>query len=86
MATPIPSKSRISAIPNRLAEIRSAAGVSQAALSRELNIDKSTVWRWEQGSRQVPDDVKLWLAARFGVTVPYLMGWPESPVELDSAA
>ncbi len=64
--------------PNRLAEIRTTAGVSQSALARELDIDKSTVWRWEQGKRQIPDETKLQLAARFDVSVSELMGWPET--------
>lgn len=62
---------------NRLAEIRTAAGLSQSALARELNIDKITVYRWEKGRRGIDDATKLWLAARFDVDVAYLMGWPE---------
>ena len=64
--------------PNRLAEIRTAAGVSQSALAQELGIDKSTIWRWEQGKRQIRDETKLQLAARFDVSVLRLMGWPET--------
>jgi transcriptional regulator with XRE-family HTH domain len=71
--------------PNRLAEIRAAAGMSQAALARELNIDKSTIWRWEQGKRKISDDTKLRLAALFGVSVAHLMGWPEQPTDRDAA-
>lgn len=68
--------------PNRLAEIRTAAGLSQSQLARELNIDKVTVWRWEKGQRGIDDTTKLWLSARFNVSVPYLMGWPEPEPEV----
>lgn len=62
---------------NRLAEIRGEAGLSRAALARELEVDQATVWRWENGERNLSDETKLRLAARFDVSVPYLMGWPE---------
>lgn len=68
--------------PNRLAEIRSAAGVSQMDLAGELGVDKSTLYRWERGDLGIKDDTKLWLAARFNVSVPYLMGWPEREPEV----
>lgn len=63
--------------PNRLAELRQAAGLSRPALARELNVDQMTVYRWEKGRLGIKDERKLWLAARFDVSVPYLMGWPE---------
>lgn len=61
--------------PNRLAEIRSAAGISQMDLASELGIDKSTLYRWERGELGIKDERKLQLAARFNVTPGYLMGW-----------
>lgn len=70
--------------PNNLAALRRAHGVSQSALARELNIDKTTVWRWEQGKRQIADDMKLRLAERFDVTPAQLMGW--DPLPLSEAA
>lgn len=60
---------------NRLAELRTAAGITQAGLAHEMGVNTSTVWRWEQGRRTMPDAVKLRLAARFGVSVSDLMGW-----------
>ena len=61
--------------PNRLRELREAAGLSRRRLSVELDIDSSTIFRWERGERNIPDPQKLWLAQRFGVTRAYLMGW-----------
>lgn len=63
--------------PNRLAELRQAAGLSRLALSRELDVDPQTIYRWEKGTLGIKDERKLELAARFDVTPGYLMGWPE---------
>lgn len=63
--------------PNRLSELRVAAGLSQSALARELEVDQVTVWRWEKGRMAIRDAHKLALAQRFGVTVAWLMGWPD---------
>lgn len=60
---------------NRLAELRNAADISQSALSHELGVDASTIWRWEHERVGIPDRQKVVLAERFGVTVGYLMGW-----------
>ncbi len=60
---------------NRLAELRRAHEVSQAALAHDLGVNTSTVWRWEHGRVAIPDAQKTELARRFGVTAGYLMGW-----------
>lgn len=68
--------------PNRLTELRNAAGLSRTALARELNVDPHTLYRWEKGRLGIKDERKLELAARFNVSVPYLMGWPEPEPEV----
>ncbi len=60
---------------NRIAALRAAAGVSKAALARELSVDASTLYRWERGKVGIPDEQKVALALRFGVTVDEMMGW-----------
>lgn len=64
---------------NRLAELRIAAGLNQTALAFERGVTANTVYRWETARVPIPDKHKLALAARFGVTPGYLMGW--EPVE-----
>lgn len=64
--------------PNRLAELRKAHKVSRAALSRDLGVADTTVWRWEHGQVAIPDAHKRTLTARFGVTVEYLLAWDEA--------
>lgn len=71
--------------PNRLKELRLAAGLSRPALGRELNVDPMSLFRWENGGRGIKDERKLQLAAYFGVSVCYLMGWPESCPDREAA-
>ncbi len=67
--------------PNRLAELRSATGLSQTALAYERGVTSATIYRWETGRVPIPDTQKLALALRFGVTPGYLMGWEPGEVE-----
>jgi transcriptional regulator with XRE-family HTH domain len=64
--------------PNRLRELREARDLKRHDIAARLRVDPSTVYRWEDGRAQVPDEAKLNLAKFYGVTVSYLMGWPES--------
>jgi transcriptional regulator with XRE-family HTH domain len=60
---------------NRLQELREAAGVKRHELAVELDVDPSTVYRWEIGRTSIPSDLIPRLAARFGVEPAHLMGW-----------
>jgi hypothetical protein len=42
-----------------------------------IDKDQTTVYRYETGQTPIPDDVKAQLAAYFGVSRAYLMGWDE---------
>jgi transcriptional regulator with XRE-family HTH domain len=39
----------------KLADWRTAAGLSQQALAEELGVDFRTIWRWENGKRRPRD-------------------------------
>lgn len=67
--------------PNRLRELREAAGLKPYDIAAQLRVDQSTVYRWENGLSPIPDGAKLDLAERYGVTASYLMGWPEKAEE-----
>jgi len=58
----------------RIAGLRKAAGLSQAALGRALRDDIMTVNRWENGRSMPSTGALLRLALRFGVTVDHLLG------------
>lgn len=64
--------------PNRLGELRRQRGLRLIDVAAEVSKDTSVVSRYESGSVQIPDDVKGDLAAFFGVSRAYLMGWDDS--------
>lgn len=58
----------------RLKELREEKGISINKLARELNVDHSTIVRWEKGER-VPTIDNLYLVAKyFNVSADYLIG------------
>lgn len=61
--------------PNRLVELRKAAGLSQEALAREVGVAHSTAWRWEHGQMKVSQASMRKLCALFGCSVEHLLGW-----------
>jgi transcriptional regulator with XRE-family HTH domain len=71
---------------NRIRRLRRHEGLTLKALAAEidgagLNCSESTLSRWENGSRPIPDPVKLFLAERFEVSVAYVMDWPDAGVD-----
>lgn len=62
---------------NRLRELREARGLKLYDISAAIRVDPATVSRWERGVSEVPDLAKFQLAEFFGVSVTYLMGWPD---------
>ena len=71
--------------PNRLRELRLGHGLKHYDISARFRMDPSTVWRWENGRSTIPDAIKLELAETYGVTVAYMMGWPEQVCDEASA-
>lgn len=62
---------------NRLRVLRIEHGLDLTSLAAELGKSVSTYTRYETGATRVPDDVKLHLAGKYGVTPGYLMGWDD---------
>lgn len=61
----------------RLKELRLAAGYSQQALAKKLQVVRSTIAMWETGGSN-PDNVMLQkIADTFNVSVDYLLGREE---------
>lgn len=61
---------------NRIEALRNASGLSRAGVADRLGVTERTVYRWEKGEVQIPDEQKLALADLFGgVSVVYMMGW-----------
>lgn len=61
---------------NRIREIRTQRGLRLAQIAAPLDVDQSTVYRWEEGAN-IPDSQKFALAVVLETDVPYLMGWTE---------
>jgi transcriptional regulator with XRE-family HTH domain len=65
--------------PNRLRELRQAAGLSRAELAVKLGMSEGAVIRWELRMAGIPDKRKPTVARILGTTVEELMaGWPEA--------
>lgn len=64
----------------RIAMLRESAGMSQVELAAGLGVSsQQTIERWESGvTKEIPDKHKLAMAELFHVSVPFLMGWPET--------
>lgn len=65
---------------NRLRELRLRNGGDPTALAADLGKSHSTYARYEAGTTAIPDEIKLALAARYGVSVEHLMGWDSEAV------
>lgn len=65
--------------PNRLAELMATAQCRPAEIAVAIDRDVTMVNRYSRGLTPIPDDIKSKLAAYFGVTRAYLMGWDETP-------
>jgi transcriptional regulator with XRE-family HTH domain len=64
--------------PNRLAELREEAGMTQEALASALMVAPSTIYRWEARKVQISDGRRAELALLFGCSIARLMCWDES--------
>ena len=61
---------------SRIESLRNASGLTRAQLADRLGVHARTIYRYERGDVQIPDEQKLEMARIFGgVSVPYLMGW-----------
>jgi transcriptional regulator with XRE-family HTH domain len=61
---------------NRIAECRAKAGLKREHVAVRIDVNPSTVFRWEKG-KAVPSDKLRALANCLDVDVDYLMGWDE---------
>lgn len=62
---------------NRIASLRKAQDISAEELAVHLKVSRAAICRYELGRAGVPDRHKLSLAELFGVSVSWLMNWPD---------
>lgn len=65
----------------RLKELRKAHAMTQAALAERLELDKSTVAKYEASDVTPSSEILMKLADIFGVSVDYLLGRVDSPAD-----
>lgn len=63
-----------SVIGDRIRSLRSEKNMTQMELATALHISNTTLSQYEGGQRIPSDEVKILMAAYFGVTVDYLLG------------
>lgn len=70
----------------RIKEARKAKGMTQEELAKACKTIKQTIYKYENNIiTNIPSDKIELLASALGVSVSYIMGWPEAPA-LDFAA
>ena len=69
---------------NRIRDLRSARGMQQADLAKELSVSRVSISRYETGERDPDIETILRLCDIFGCTSDYLLGRSAAPTpELD---
>ena len=58
----------------RLKQLRTEKGLSDAALGRQIQVSDATISRWENGQSEIKSDQQILLAKFFNVTTDYLLG------------
>lgn len=70
---------------NRIAELRKAAGYSQAELAKMVGVAQNTLSQYENGLRRPSSRVTVRLADLFEVSPNYLLGESDDPNEVKSS-
>ncbi len=58
----------------RLRELREDSDLTQRQLAAFLNITQTQYFRYEQGYRDIPTDLLIELARKYGTTTDYILG------------
>lgn len=68
-----------SAIGNRINQLRERKGISQESLSKEMNLSREVICKWETGERDLKTEYTVKLADFFGVTCDFILRGIEAP-------
>jgi transcriptional regulator with XRE-family HTH domain len=66
-------------LPERVRELRKAAGLTQQDFGNVLGVAKNTVSQYETGRNEPNDTIKIAMANYFNVSMDYLMGKTDRP-------
>ncbi len=61
-------------IGERLRDLRDEHELTQVKVAKLLGVSQAAYQRYESGDRAVPDEVKIFLAQYYNVTIDYLLG------------
>ena len=64
---------------NRLKELRERRGITQTQLGQILDVEKSTISKYEKGTLGLSSNAISTLCDYFGVSADYLLGLSETP-------
>ena len=64
---------------NRLKELRKSKGLTQAQFGALWNAPQNTVSNWENGNREISNELLMAFSEYFGVSVDYLIGRDDAP-------
>ena len=62
---------------NRIKELRKKKGLTQAQFGALWNAPQNTVSNWENGNREISNELLIAFSEYFGVSVDYLLGRDE---------
>ena len=64
---------------NRIKELRIARGESQEQLAQHLNINRTTLTKWETRKHNPDVDTVIYIANYYNVSTDYLLGISDTP-------
>ena len=67
---------------NRLKELRERRGLTQTQLGQILDVEKSTISKYEKGSLDLSSNTISTLCEYFNVSADYLLGLSDTPISL----
>lgn len=69
----------------RIKKLRKELNITADELAQELNVSRSTIFRYENGDiEKVPAAIIEPLAQALHTTPAYLMGWDDDPIDYDN--
>ena len=63
----------------RLKELREKRRISQVRLAMDMNMNQTTISRYETGEREADYETLIAIADYFGVSIDYLLGRTDNP-------
>ncbi len=67
----------------KVRSLRRKKGLTQEELSQALNVQRNTVWRWENKRANPDKNTMILLAAALDTTIAYLLGETDNPERTD---